>query len=121
MLFNILIPIIKKSIQITNVYYFPPKDKALPYAILKNTKNKNWENLVEKRIESIYVCEIHTDNINLEKLLQMTNKTEKAISNSQLLLKLPEIIFLNFDNYKIERQNSILISYLYFNVLVSNQ
>ena len=117
MLNEILIPIIKEAIQLANVYDVDPPNKVLPYGMIKSEKNKKWANLINQGIESNFVCEIYVSEINMQEMLKMIENVKNAITNPSLVLKYPEIVYLNFDNYKIRQDNLILIGSVYFHVL----
>ncbi len=100
--------LLQKTLQLNNVYHNTPHYKNLPYATLRNTKNKYWETLLSSGIESSFRCELHTREINMQKMSLMINNVKIALKNQQILEEQPNIIDIQIESYKVKVENSIL-------------
>ncbi len=117
-IYSLFKSIIEDNIRVTNVYSILPVHLSYPYVIIKSVKNIDWRNFLKSGVKSLISCEIYTQEIDSKNMLSMIKGIKNSIVDNELLLDHPDVIYVNFDNYKIRQDGLVLVGAVYFNVLV---
>lgn len=117
-LYEILISCLSQAVKVTKVYDTQPSQAAMPYVVIRFTKNVDWGNLLVSGVKSDVICEVYTQDMSVKNMLDIINKIKSAVVNPDFVHNNPEIIYFSFAEYKIKQRNNVLIGIIYFKSLV---